>query len=100
MIGSKLGTAGMATLMQEPNTAQTATPERGGVFTCPECTRFYTHANDQERRYHLALRMLVRNAWPNRAQWAEEFEKLTGESLTEYTVRNRRADQQTTRETR
>jgi hypothetical protein len=92
MIGSKLGTAGMATLMQ------TATPERGGVFTCPECTRFYTRANDQERRYHLAVRMLVRNAWPNRTQWAEEFEKLTGESLTEYTVRMRR--QETMREVR
>lgn len=71
---------------------QTATPEKGGVFTRPECTRFYTRANDQERRYHLAVRMLIRNAWPSRAQWAEEFEKLTGESLTEYTARIRRAD--------
>jgi hypothetical protein len=95
MTGGKLDTAGMATLMQ------TATPEKGGVFTCPECTRFYTRANEQERRYHLAVRMLVRNAWPNRAQWAEEFEKLTGESLTEYTVRMRRGeDQKTTRDSR
>jgi hypothetical protein len=86
MIGSKLDTSGMATLMQ------TATPEKGGIFTCPECTRFYTHANEQERRYHLAVRMLVRNAWPSRAQWAEEFEKLTGESLTEYTARMRRPE--------
>lgn len=71
---------------------QTATPEKGGVFTCPECTRFYTRANDHERRYYLALRMLIRNAWPSRAQWAEEFEKLTGESLTEYTARMRRGE--------
>lgn len=40
---------------------QTAQPETGGTFTCPECVKFYQHAKDWEKRYY-AIKALFSSA--------------------------------------
>lgn len=79
-------------------TGQTATPERGGLFTCPECVRFYSRANAMEIRLHQAIDLAARLSWPVRdyaVPGTDEpvraaFECVAGRGLDDYVNERRK----------
>jgi hypothetical protein len=64
---------------------QTATPERGGIFTCPKCAQFYSRTNDWERKFWKTSALIVAAIGPRSGHlipgtqitWADAFESIT-----------------------